>query len=119
MRTNQSTLNENKPNQCPHLKCRSQPPLLSSHAATKELENQNDGLAVDRIAMENSSRSKVSPRYSTKYTVQSYIPVVNHSSEDKSLEMIDKTLMDKMNNQDVSLLYSAIYATSFSGLTPE
>ncbi|URE13368.1 hypothetical protein MUK42_23970 [Musa troglodytarum] len=94
-----------------HLKCSLQPSLLSNHAATKELKKQIDGLAVDHIAMENDSRSKVSPRYSTNYTVQSYIPVMNHSSEDKSLEMIDKTLMDKMNNQEVSLEYSAIYAT--------
>ncbi|XP_064969544.1 uncharacterized protein LOC135585704 isoform X1 [Musa acuminata AAA Group] len=82
------------------LKCRLQSSLLSSHAATKELEKQN-GLAVDHIAMENNSHSNGSPRYSTKYAVQSDIPVMNYSSEDKSLEMIYKTLIDKMNNQDV------------------
>ncbi|URE08930.1 hypothetical protein MUK42_35300 [Musa troglodytarum] len=81
------------------LKCRLQPSLLSSHAATKELEKQNDEHAV--VAMEINSQSNGSPRYSTNYAVQSDIPVMNYSSEDKSLEMIYKTLMDKMNNQDV------------------
>ncbi|URE09767.1 hypothetical protein MUK42_22586, partial [Musa troglodytarum] len=63
-------------------------------------KNKNDGLAVDHIAMENDSCLKGSPRYITKYAVQSDIPVMNHSSEDKSLEMIGKTITDKMNNQD-------------------
>ncbi|THU49729.1 hypothetical protein C4D60_Mb06t12610 [Musa balbisiana] len=83
-----------------NLKCSLQPPLLSSRTATKELEKQNDGLAVDHSAMENDSCLKVSPRYITKNAVQSDIPVMNHSSEDKSLEMIDKTITDKMNDQD-------------------